>query len=154
MSFDRARAWVIIGVTIFATLTPLVPEWRGRNDDSFPLSWYPMFAKARPAFERPTYVIGRSDAGAREKIDVKWWTTGGFNQGRNMLTATVKKGPAAMGELCAKVAKKVADKKGKRWAAVEEVAIVSGQYDRAVFFGEGDRTPMSEKTLHACRVPR
>lgn len=150
----RLRAWLIIVVTIMAVLSPLVPACRGRKNDSFPLSWYPMFAKVRPAHETPTYVLGRSAAGAREKIDVRWWTSGGFNQGRNMLTTTLKQGSEPTQAFCARLAQKVAEKESRRWKAIEEVAIVRGTYDRAQFFGEGDTTPIREKTLHTCPVPR
>ncbi len=154
MDLARLRAWIVIVVTCFAVLSPLVPEWRGRKNDSFPLSWYPMFAKRRPDVERPTYVFGRAADGRREKIDVQWWTTGGFNQGRNMLTKTVRAGTEPTTELCNKLATKVAKKKSKRWKDIEEVVIATARYDRARFFGEGKREPMGEKELHVCRVSR
>ncbi|MDP2313974.1 MAG: hypothetical protein Q8P41_13790 [Pseudomonadota bacterium] len=150
----RVRAWAVIVVTCLAVLSPLVPELRGRNDDSFPLSWFPMFAKTRPDFERPVYVVGRSPDGKSMKIDVKWWTTGGFNQGRNMLTKTVAAGPDELDYFCAKLAKQVTKKRGRRWGAVEQVAIVRGKFDRARFFGEGKHEPLDEKTLYSCHVPR
>ena len=149
----RVRVWAIIGITCFAVLSPLVPAWRGRNNDSFPLSWYPMFAKERPAFEVPFYVIARGSDGQRIKLDVKWWTSGGFNQGREMLRTTLESGLAPTRAFCEKLAKKVSEKKGVRWAKIEEVAIVRGKYDRARFFAQGDRAPLVEKTLFACTVP-
>jgi hypothetical protein len=154
IDLDRARAWVIIAVTCFAVLSPLVPAWRGRKDDSFPLSWYPMFASARPAFERPTYVYAWAPDGERAKLDVTWWTSGGFNQGRNMLTSTLEAGLGPTADLCARLAKKVGEKRGDRWARMAEVRIVRGKYDRMRFFAHGIREPLSEKVLYACSVPR
>lgn len=150
----RLRAWCIIVATCAAVLTPLVPEWRGRNGDSFPLSWYPMFAKERPALEKPTYVYGRTQAGERRKIDVSWWTSGGFNQGRNMLTKTVAAGEEPTRAFCEKLAKKVVKKKGEEWAAVTHVVIARAKFDRERFFALNDREPLGERVVYACGVPR
>lgn len=150
----RARAWAVIGVTCFAVLSPLVPEWRGRNGDSFPLSWYPMFARERPAYERPTYVIGTGPGGVREKIDVRFWTSGGFNQGRDQLSVTVRAGEEATAAFCARLAERVARKRGRRWAQVDTVAIVKGQFDRERYFALGDTKPMTERLIYSCAVPR
>lgn len=154
MELARIKALVVIVVTSLAVLTPLVPDWRGRNNDSFPLSWYPMFAKERPLLEKPTYVIATGPDGQRQKIDVRWWTHGGFNQGRNMLTELVKGGADKLTPFCERIAKKVADRKEPEWQGIDEVKVVVGQYDRRKFFQAGDRKPVSEKLIFRCGVPR
>lgn len=150
----KIPALVVMLVASIAVITPLNPDWRGRNDDSFPLSWYPMFAKERPDLERPTYVIATGPDKQRQKLDVQWWTHGGFNQGRNMLTELVKAGPDALDRFCTRLAKKVSKKKGDDWAELTAVKVVVGQYDRRTFFQEGDRRPLREKVVYACEVPR
>mgnify|MGYP003336290434 FL=1 len=97
-------------------------------------------------------VIATGPGGAREKLDVRWWTHGGFNQGRNMLTETVKNGPEKLRPFCERLAKKVAEK--SEWASLTEVRIVSGQYDRRKYFQQGDHKPIGENTLYSCDVPR
>jgi hypothetical protein len=148
---DRAWAWAVIVVASLATASPLVPALRGHKGDSFPLSWFPMFAGERPVYETPTYVVGLTPSGGRVKVDVSFWTTGGFNQGRNMLTTAVKQHTVAA--LCDRIAKRVARHGRPEHADVTELVVVKGSYDRAKFFG-GDRTPLIENTITRCPVVR
>lgn len=152
---DLARAWAVfvIVVTCVAAASPVVPELRGRKGDSFPLSWYPMFAKERPAKERPTYVFGVGPGGERVKVDVSYWTTGGFNQGRNELTTTVKAGDAALDAMCARIASRVVKKNRRELRQVTELRIATGTYDRERYFS-GDRAPIKERILGRCPVER
>jgi len=141
----------VIAATTLASLSPLVPELRGRKGDSFPLSWFPMFASERPKVETPTYVVGLTESGDRMKIDVSFWTSGGFNQGRNMLTTSVKKKKTR--EFCATTASKVARRKTGPFGSVVQLNIVRGSYDRAEFFA-GNREPLAETVLARCPVER
>ncbi|MBA2321234.1 MAG: hypothetical protein H0V89_08765 [Deltaproteobacteria bacterium] len=151
MQLARLWAWAVIAATTLASFSPLVPELRGRKGDSFPLSWFPMFASERPRIETPTYILGMTDAGDRVKIDVSFWTNGGFNQGRNMLTTAVKQKRAP--KFCASVAHAVARRKSARFAEVTELRIVMGSYDREIFFS-GDRAPLREVVVTTCPVRR
>ncbi len=151
MQWGRAWAWSVVVVATLATASPIVPALRGHKGDGFPLSWFPMFSRERPDLERPTYVVGDTADGGRVKVDVTFWATGGFNQGRNALVATIQKGGAK--DLCAKVAKRVATRGRPEHADVTQIRIVRGTYDREVFFG-GDRTPIRESLITECPVPR
>lgn len=152
---DPARAWaaLVIVVACLGTASPLVPELRGRKGDSFPLSWFPMFAKERPDVETPTYVFGVTDAEKRVKVDVSFWTSGGFNQGRNELTTTVKAGPDRLFELCEKIAQRVVKKNRKEHRKVTEVRVARAKFDRERYF-TGDTSPTDERILTTCRVIR
>lgn len=151
MQISRMWAWVMVIVATLATASPLVPQLRGHKGDSFPLSWFPMFAKERPAVESPTYVVGTTESGDRVKVDVSFWTSGGFNQGRNMLTTEVKRKRADA--MCATIAKSVARRGRGVHKRVVELWIVRGTYDRARFFG-GDEAPITEKLIARCPVNR
>lgn len=146
----RARPWTVIVVTLLAVLTPLNPSWRGREKDSFPLSWYPMFSKERPEFETPTYAVGVKEDGSRVRLDVSLWTTGGFNQGREMLAEAVRSGVDARTRFC----ERVAHAAGRKRRGVVEVRLVKGTYDRRAFFLEGDQVPLRERVLARCPVTR
>jgi hypothetical protein len=152
---DLARVWAsaVIVVTCLAALSPIEPSLRGRKGDSFPLSWYPMFANERPKYEKPTYVFGTTSNGDRVKVDVSYWTAGGFNQGRNELTTTVKGGPARIDAMCERIAKKVVERNRKPLRKVTELSVATGTYDRKAFF-EGDRKPMRERIITTCAVVR
>ena len=152
---DYSRVWatLVIVVTCLAALSPVVPSLRGRKGDSFPLSWYPMFAKERPEYERPTYVFGVEPDGDRVKVDVSYWSSGGFNQGRNELTTTVSQGRRRLAELCERIARRVVEKNKRELRKVTELQIARGKYDRAAWF-EGDHTPMQETILDTCPVRR
>lgn len=146
----RAWPWTVIVVTVLAVLTPLNPDWRGRQKDSFPLSWYPMFSKERPEHETPLYAVGLREDGSRAYLDVSLWTTGGFNQGREMLADAVREGTSRRQEFCARIAKAAAKKRKK----VVEVRLVRGTFDRRRFFVDGDHQPLREKVLASCPVER
>lgn len=148
----RAYAWLIITGFCFAVLSPLNPDWRGQQDDSFPLSWYPMFASYRPTVESPTYVVGITEAGERRKIDVRYWSSGGFNQARGELVKQIAAGKERAGKLCAKIARNVATKHSMK--EVVEVQFLRGRFSRDTYFGQGDKTPISEKVLYRCPVER
>lgn len=153
MSFRRGWGAIVSVTAVCAVLTPLVPEWRGANKDSFPLSWYPMFANERPTLERPTYVVGVTSTGERVKVDVSYWSRGGFNQGRNELTTIARRGRPELTDFCGAVAMRVGRSKKQRYADVQHLEIVRGKYSRAAYFS-GDHTPISERILSSCAVSR
>lgn len=152
---DLARVWasVVIVVTCAASISPLFPSLRGREGDSFPLSWYPMFAKERPEYERPTYVFGTTPKGDRVKVDVSYWSSGGFNQGRNELTTTVRAGAERIDAMCERIAAKVAERNKKPLRKVTEVSVAVGTYDRKAWFA-GDEKPLRERIVTTCPVVR
>ncbi|MDP2307455.1 MAG: hypothetical protein Q8P18_15620 [Pseudomonadota bacterium] len=152
---DLARVWasVVIVVTCAAAISPVVPSLRGHKGDSFPLSWYPMFAKERPEYERPTYVFATTPKGKRVKVDVSYWSSGGFNQGRNELTTTVKAGPDRIDAMCERIAARVVERDRRALRAVTELTVAVGKYDRKRYF-EGDEEPISERIITTCPVIR
>jgi hypothetical protein len=151
MTLARVWAWAVVIVATLATASPLVPSLRGRKGDSFPLTWFPMFAGERPKLETPTYIVGFEPDGTRVKIDVSVWTTGGFNQGRNMLTTAIKQKRGR--QFCEMVAQRIVRRRSSRFADVERLQIVKGTYDREAFF-LGDTAPIHESVLARCPVKR
>lgn len=135
-----------------AVLSPMHPAFRNTKTDSYPISYYPMFAKSRPEVERPTWVVGVADDETEHKIHIGYWTTGGFNQGRNQLVAAMKKRDTEGQELCRRIARRVA--KDPTLASVTHLEIRTGSFSRARYFGEGNPEPLTEKVLLSCDVPR
>lgn len=153
----RIYATLFSVIVAAAMFIPLNPDWRGTYGDNFPLSWYPMFASRRPAVERINYVIGLTPEGSHP-VDVSWWSSGGFNQGRSQLdTAIRKQGRAAEGpasELCQRIARKLGRRRSGWASTVTEVEFRRGTFRRERWFGEGDRTPDSDRLVLRCTVNR
>jgi hypothetical protein len=122
--------------------------------DSFPLSTYPMFSKARPELEPATYVIALEEDGTRHFVRYTHWASGGWNQGRAQVHR-YKKGKAGGPQaLCERVARSLSEVEGGWPTQAVEVRMVWGEYDVERWFVEDHQLPSDEKTLHACPVPR
>lgn len=152
LDISRAYATVVSLGLCLAVLSPIHPALRNVKSDSYPLSYYPMFAKSRPEVERPTWVVGLTEDEREFKIHIGYWTSGGFNQGRNQLVAAMRKRDTEGQDLCRRIARRVA--KDPRLAEVTQLEIRSGSFSRARYFGDGDHAPLTEKVLLSCDVPR
>ncbi len=138
-----------------AVLAPIRQGFLPEPQDDFPLSWYPMFARPRPAQERPIYVVAADADGARHKVPQTFWTSGGFNQGATQLIRSAAAGDSLLAPLCGRIAARIAQRAGRdpELAAAVEVRVLKGRYDRARWFRDGDHAPIQEVTLTRCRVP-
>jgi hypothetical protein len=135
-------------------LSPIRRHWTEGVLDSFPLSWYPMFRGTRPDIESVVYVSGRARDGSLHPIPYTYWASGGFNQGRNQLTAIVHEGKARVEVLCESIAEEVAKEHRAVDSEIVEVAILLGEFDRDRYFGEGIAEPDTLKAFDLCLVPR
>jgi hypothetical protein len=136
---------------ICAVLWPIVENWREQPTDSFPLSYYPMFTEKRAEKARVTYMVGFDAQGNRELIPYPFAGTGGLNQVRKQIRKVAQTGKAT--ELCRSVAARIAQSKRERFADVESVQIVTGDYRLADYFS-GNKSPVSERVNASCQVER
>lgn len=150
----RAYAILVTLLVCGAVLSPIVEGFKASPHDDFPLSWYPMFARPRPKWETPVYVVGVDAMGNRQKLSQQWWTAGGFNQGATQLIQAAQAGKEKLAPLCERIASKVARKKLPELAGVVEVVILRGRYSLESWFGEGNRKPEREDELQRCAVVR
>ena len=79
------------------------------------LSWFPMFAGERPAVERPIYVVGVKPKGRTVKVDVSFWSVGGYNQGKHTLRTIVREGRSE--EFCHQLAGRIVRRGRERGSA-------------------------------------
>ncbi len=122
--------------------------------DSFPLSTFPMFSKARPALEPATYLIALEGDGTRHFVRYTHWASGGWNQGRAQVHR-YKKGRAGGPEaLCELVAGSLSEVPSGWPTQAVEVQMVWGEYDVERWFVEDYQLPAAETTLARCEVPR
>ncbi len=151
---NRISAALVSLVVCGTVFSPVREGFRERPKDDFPLSWFPMFARKRPAVETPVYVVAIDASGARAKVAQNFWTSGGFNQGATQLLSAGRAGPAVLNSLCVRVARNVARSRRPELVHAEKLQILRGRYSRETFFGEDDRTPIDEKTLATCTIDR
>jgi hypothetical protein len=125
------------------------PGFGDPGDDSYPLSTYPMFARPRG---KPTlsFVEGITDA-APIKLPPEIVAHNEIMQAVATVKRAVNAGPAAMDELCTRIAADVASDADFR--DVRAVSIVSARFDPVRYFTEG---PMPEERVehNRCLVKR
>jgi hypothetical protein len=151
---DRAgnRWGALLSVTMLgAVLWPIQQNWRATPQDSFPLSYYPMFSQKREATESFFYVVGRDAQGKRVIIPRQWIGQGGQNQVRKNLRRIINDGRA--NDLARSIAKRLAKENEAPWSQIVSVSVVSGQYVMDDFF-HGVKEPVSEDTLGTSKVKR
>lgn len=133
-----------------AILWPVRQNWRATPRDSFPFSYYPMFSARRRERVRLLRVAGLDAQGHRYPIAYRYLGSGGFNQVRRQLHATVR---AGRGEaLCQAVATRLARRPGGPLGAVVTVQILSGRYAWEDFLS-GDPAPVGERVCASWTRP-
>ena len=149
----RGNQWgALLSVAMLgAVMGPIRENWREAPQDSFPLSYYPMFSQKREPMESFYYVVGRDGQGARHLIPRKWIGEGGQNQVRKNLRRIIHEERA--GELAKSIAKRLAQQDAEPWSQIVSVAVVSGQYVMDDFF-HGKKEPVSENVFGSARVKR
>ena len=155
---EYATPMTRIGATIWtvlvcgAVLSPIVQGFLDEPHDDFPLSWFPMFAAARPDIEKPVYAVAIG-GGEHAFVPAHYWTAGGFNQGAWQMLDAAAAGPTKLRPLCERIARAVAKRPLRGVSGAGEVQIRRGTYSLETFFGAGERTPISETVLVSCAVP-
>ncbi len=149
-----SKTWATI-LSILLTLAIMAPihkGLRGARGDSFPLSWYPMFSRPRPALEPVDYVIGITADGERHIVHSKHHVRGTMNRARRQLTRLAKRSATAR-TLCEQVSEKFGRRRRGKISELVQVRIVRGRFDLKQYFGAGHKAPVSEKIHWACQVP-
>lgn len=147
---ERGLAAGLSVLLLAAVLWPARLNWRARPKDSFPLSYYPMFSARRRERVRLLHVDGLDARGRRYPIPYRHLGSGGLNQVRRQLGATVR---AGRGEaLCQDVATRLARRPDGPLGAVVTVQILSGRYAWDTFFS-GDPAPLKERVCASWTRP-
>ena len=138
------RAAVVGAVAVLAVLLPIV---RGRGDDSFPLSNYPMFTRDQPGETTFVRALGINAGGVEQVLppEVAGGTIEVIHANRTLRQA-VRDGRAP--ELCAEVAARALVSAPD----VERVLIVTERYDVVVALRAERPEPVSRDVRAACEV--
>jgi len=147
----RSLAGGVSLLTLAAVLLPIVENWRRPPKDSFPLSYYPMFAAKRGATARCTYLIGSDAAGGRHCLPYELIGPGGLNQIRRQLRQIAKRGHGPA--VCATVAARVAHSQPGPGPDLVSIQLVTGEYSLTSYCA-GRREPLRERIVADAVVPR
>lgn len=144
-------AAAIVSVALLAIA--LEPLLRAPEDDGFPLSTFPMFARPRAATVAISYARGVTAGGARRELTPAQLGTGEVMQAFAMLQRAVDGGPAARRALCEAIAARVA--RDADYRDVQEVRLLGGTHDAVAFVANDMRGEASREVTHArCEVKR
>ena len=157
---EKGVAGVFGALLVGAVLLPVVQNWRERPEDSFPLSYYPMFSLKRSDSTTVRYLVGLDADGGRHLLPHTYAGTGGLNQVRRQINKVVRGGKADT--LCRLVAANVAQTDEERFAGVITVQVVFGRYRLTDFFADKggsvwermDASRTAERVEASCPVER
>ncbi len=150
---DRYHLTVGIIVSLLLTGLMVSPAFRNPNDDSFPLSTFPMFSRPKPD---PGLVLTQALAvfpdGTRTPLPPEL-STGNAEviQALRMIRDEAYAGPKRASAFCRDIARRIEMSDDPDWAGVVAVEIARSQFDTVAYFEEGPE-PVVRKTLQRCRV--
>lgn len=147
---DRLYGVVICVLVIAAVISPAL---RDPEDDDFPLSTYPMFARPRRASTTIQSAVAVAADGSQVPVPPALVGTHETMQAVRILSRSLRDGPEATQQLCQAIAARVARSGGAMFAAAREVAIVSQEVD-AIGFARGEGASGATRTHASCAVPR
>jgi hypothetical protein len=143
--WQRARAYVLAFGATATVLSPLVTE----PADSFPISTFPMFARA-PGTPTLHAVLGIAPDGSEQRLAPALVASGEVLQTKVMIERTVERGNAAMAELCRAIANRVAASEAT--PTLSYIEFVRRRYDPVAYFVSGPQ-PLEQERLLRCPVP-
>lgn len=140
------RPVIALGI-VLATAAPVLKD---ANDDSYPFSTYPMFARE---LSKPTlvYAEGLKRAGRAVRLPPELIGTDEPMQAMRTLGLTADEGRRPLRRLCAAIAERV--RRVPEYGDVSQVSITRARFDPLRYF-EGDAAPERAKQLTLCDVKR
>jgi hypothetical protein len=145
---ELARRGVAYVVGLGATAAVLSPLVSGAAD-SFPISTYPMFARA-PGQPTLFAVVATAPDGTAESVPPELVGSAEVLQVKVLIQRSVQRGPLAMAELCEATAARVAA--ADRGGRLGFVDIVRRRYDPVAYFVTSVK-PLDEERIFRCAIP-
>jgi hypothetical protein len=147
--------WMGTAVSLVITVLVLSPAFVDPNEDSFPLSTYPMFSHGKP---NPDLVLTQALAvfpnGDREPLPPKL-ATGNEEviQAMRMIIGETYAGEERAKSFCRDIADRIQRGSNPRWKDAIAVEIARSHFDTVAYF-EKASVPLSRRTLQRCPVER
>jgi hypothetical protein len=140
-------------VSIALLSAVLHPTLRDPEDDSFPLSTYPMFARNRPRLAKVNAALALGRGGAETALSPLLIGSPETMQAIRILNRSVQAGEKSARALCRAIAARVAKSADPELSAARQIALVSETIDVIEYAG-GMRAPRDRRVHSRCRIPR
>lgn len=146
---SRLRSW---GTLVVATLSVAWPALGELDDDSFPLSNYPMFAaeRGRPVMAQ---IVGFDSQGQVRRLSPELLGSSEVLQAKSLVERAANGGPKARQTFCETVARRVRDAQTDDdvSAKISRLEIAKGRFDPVTYFTVSPE-PIERVVLHTCNV--
>lgn len=146
---QRIGPALAIVFTVVVVLSPITQNWSEKPKDNFPLSYYPMFSATRGETYTSPSMVGWTAAGERRVVPYTFAGSGGLNEVRRQVRARIQERKA--GQLCRKVARKLARSSNPDMAGLERLQIVMTTHNLDAYF-HGNKQAVREKVYATCPV--
>jgi hypothetical protein len=131
------------------TAWPALENFEDKPEDSFPLSYYPMFTTFRP----PEYAVSHpASADINNKIYNLPFTiagNGGFNQTRRQISRSVRDGSAQL--LSDNIAARIPQMNLQTDAPLKSVAIITSVFNLEAYY-QGNKKPLKRIVRSVSKV--
>lgn len=146
----RLHAYALSAAILAATAYPVLLD---PNDDSFPLSTYPMFSRPKPREVAVTAAVALGDDGFERAVPPGYVANFEAMQALQTIRKSVRAGRESSRALCKAIAARLAADDDADFARAKRVALVTSKVDAIAYLG-GDDTPISRRTHARCRIER
>ncbi|MGD8606815.1 MAG: hypothetical protein PVH21_05940 [Myxococcales bacterium] len=142
-------------VSLVLTCLVLWPAFLDPSEDSFPLSTYPMFSRAKTD---PSLVLTQALAvmpdGARKPLPPKL-STGNEEviQSMKIIVDNTYGGGERAEQFCRDIASRVAATASSPWSEAAAIELARSHFDTVAYFEESPR-PRHRRTLYRCPIAR
>jgi hypothetical protein len=140
-------------VSIALLLAVLYPILRDPEDDSFPLSTYPMFARNRSRLAKVDAALALGRGGMETALSPLLIGSPETMLAIHILTKSVHAGERSARDLCRAIAARVAKSADPELSGARQVALVTETIDVVQYAG-GVRAPRDREVHTRCRIPR
>jgi hypothetical protein len=147
--------WFGATVSLVLTVFVLWPALRDPSEDSFPLSTYPMFSRAK---SDPSLVLTQALAvlpdGTRKPLPPKL-STGNEEviQSMRIIVDNTHGGGARAEQFCRDIASRVGAATRSPWSEAVAIELARSRFDTVAYFEEAP-VPLDRRTLHRCPIDR
>lgn len=149
----RVYAYAVSALALAAVLYPMRFDPQDPEQDSFPLSTYPMFSYDKPRTATVTSAVALGPGDAEQPVPPEFVATSETMQALRTIAKSVRAGRKQSRQLCESIAEHVARSAEPHFARAEAVALITVTVD-SIRFLAGDRTPLQRKQHLRCRVRR
>jgi hypothetical protein len=140
-------------VSVSLLAAALYPALRDPEDDSFPLSTYPMFARDRPRVARINAALALGRDGTETALSPLLIGSPEAMQAIRILNRSLQTGEKSARALCRAIAGRVAQSAHPEFTGARKIALVTDTIDVIEYAG-GVRAPRERRVHTRCGIPR